>query len=62
MPTFTPLHRDLTFFAPLSDARAGRLVAFLTEGAPSTALDVGCGWGELLLRVSFELRLQAGRQ
>jgi cyclopropane fatty-acyl-phospholipid synthase-like methyltransferase len=51
MPTFTPLHRDLTFFAPLSDARADRLVAFLAEGAPSTVLDVGCGWGELLLRV-----------
>jgi len=51
MPTFTPLHRDLTFLAPLSEARAARLVAFLAEDAPSTALDVGCGWGELLLRV-----------
>ncbi len=51
MPTFTPLHRDLTFLAPLSDPRADRLVAFLAEGAPSTVLDVGCGWGELLLRV-----------
>lgn len=51
MPTFTPLHRDLTFLAPLSEARAGRLVRFLTEDDPSTVLDVGCGWGELLLRV-----------
>jgi cyclopropane fatty-acyl-phospholipid synthase-like methyltransferase len=51
MPTFTPLHRDLTFESPLSQARAARLVAFLAEGAPSTVLDVGCGWGELLLRV-----------
>jgi cyclopropane fatty-acyl-phospholipid synthase-like methyltransferase len=51
MPTFTPLHRDLTFLSPLSGARADRLVAFLTEDEPSTALDVGCGWGELLLRV-----------
>jgi SAM-dependent methyltransferase len=51
MPTFTPLHRDLTFFAPLSESRADRLVAFLTEDDPSTVLDVGCGWGELLLRV-----------
>jgi len=51
MPTFTPLHRDLTFLAPLSEARADRLVAFLAEEAPSTVLDVGCGWGELLLRV-----------
>jgi cyclopropane fatty-acyl-phospholipid synthase-like methyltransferase len=51
MPTFTPLFRDLTFLAPLSGARADRLVAFLTEDVPSTVLDVGCGWGELLLRV-----------
>ena len=51
MPTFTPLHDDLTFLAPLSQERAGRLVAFLTGDDPSTVLDVGCGWGELLLRV-----------
>ena len=51
MPTFTPLHRDLTFLAPLSGARADRVVAFLTGNDPSTVLDVGCGWGELLLRV-----------
>jgi SAM-dependent methyltransferase len=51
MPTFTPLYRDLTFLSPLSAARADRLVSFLTEDEPSTVLDVGCGWGELLLRV-----------
>jgi SAM-dependent methyltransferase len=51
MPTFTPLHRDLTFLAPLSESRAARLVAFLSEDQPATVLDVGCGWGELLLRV-----------
>jgi SAM-dependent methyltransferase len=51
MPTFTPLHRDLTFLAPLSDERAARLVAFLAGGRPTSVLDVGCGWGELLLRV-----------
>ena len=51
MPTFPPLHRDLTFLAPLSDERADRLVGFLTGHGPSTALDVGCGWAELLLRV-----------
>jgi len=43
MPSFTPLHRDLTFLAPLSEARATRLVAFLAEEPPSTVLDVGCG-------------------
>jgi SAM-dependent methyltransferase len=51
MPTFTPLHRDLTFLSPLSEARAARLISFLAEGEPTTVLDVGCGWGELLLRV-----------
>lgn len=51
MPTFPPLHDDLTFLAPLSEERAARLVAFLTEHSPATVLDVGCGWGELLLRV-----------
>ena len=51
MPTFTPLHHDLTFLAPLSEDRAGRLVSFLAGGQPSTVLDLGCGWAELLLRV-----------
>jgi cyclopropane fatty-acyl-phospholipid synthase-like methyltransferase len=51
MPTFTPLHHDLTFLAPLSEERAGRLVSFLAGDGPSTVLDLGCGWAELLLRV-----------
>jgi cyclopropane fatty-acyl-phospholipid synthase-like methyltransferase len=51
MPTFTPLHHDLTFLSPLAEERAGRLVRFLAGGGPATVLDVGCGWGELLLRV-----------
>ena len=51
MPTFTPLHHDLTFLAPLSEDRARRLVSFLAGGRPSTVLDLGCGWAELLLRV-----------
>jgi len=51
MPTFTPPHHDLTFLSPLSEERAARLVAFLAGGRPSSVLDVGCGWGELLLRV-----------
>ena len=51
MPTFTPLHHDLTFLSPLSEERAARLVTFLAAGDPSAVLDVGCGWGELLLRV-----------
>jgi cyclopropane fatty-acyl-phospholipid synthase-like methyltransferase len=51
MPTFTPLHHDLTFESPLSEARAARLVSFLAERRPTSVLDVGCGWGELLLRI-----------
>ncbi len=49
-----PLHDDLQFLSPLSGARADELASWtaeaLTEGG--TVLDVGCGWGELLLRIT----------
>jgi hypothetical protein len=51
MATFEPLPEQLTFLSPLSEQRAARLVAFLADGDPHAVLDVGCGWGELLLRV-----------
>lgn len=41
----------LEFNAPLSTARADRLATALAARRPRTILDVGCGWGELLLRV-----------
>ncbi len=41
----------LTFHGPLSEARAARLVTRLTSNDPRTVLDIGCGWGELMLRV-----------
>jgi SAM-dependent methyltransferase len=41
----------LTFHGPLSEARASRLVARLTRNTPKTVLDIGCGWGELMLRI-----------
>lgn len=41
----------LTFMAPLSDERADRLAAELAAYEPATVVDIGCGWGELLLRV-----------
>ncbi|HET6628092.1 MAG TPA: class I SAM-dependent methyltransferase [Nocardioidaceae bacterium] len=44
-------YEHLSFNAPLSDRRAGRIVSRLAASAPSVVLDVGCGWGELLLRV-----------
>ncbi|MEV7281273.1 methyltransferase domain-containing protein [Streptomyces sp. NPDC093111] len=45
------LGRGLTFHGPLSEARAERLVARIAAGTPGTVLDIGCGQGELLLRV-----------
>ena len=49
-----PLHDDLTFLSPLSEDRAAGLVEFLATGLSDggSVLDIGCGWGELLLRVA----------
>ncbi|WP_030563954.1 SAM-dependent methyltransferase [Streptomyces aureocirculatus] len=46
----------LTFHGPLSEARAARVVERVAEPlrrvpGGGTVLDLGCGWGELLLRV-----------
>ncbi|MEV4619424.1 class I SAM-dependent methyltransferase [Asanoa sp. NPDC049573] len=41
----------LDFNGPLSAARADRLATSLAARGPATVLDLGCGWGELLLRV-----------
>jgi SAM-dependent methyltransferase len=41
----------LNFTGPLSDERANRLVAELAAQTPTTVIDLGCGWGELLLRI-----------
>lgn len=53
-PVLPPLHEHLAFLSPISTGRADELAAWvaagLTEGG--TVLDVGCGWGELLLRVT----------
>ncbi|GAA4930020.1 SAM-dependent methyltransferase [Streptomyces coeruleoprunus] len=46
-----PRLTHLTFHGPLSEARAGRLVGRLAATRPATVLDIGCGWGEFLLRV-----------
>ncbi|APY88596.1 class I SAM-dependent methyltransferase [Streptomyces alfalfae] len=46
-----PRLASLTFHGPFSEARAERLVGRLAATAPRTVLDIGCGWGELLLRV-----------
>ncbi|MFJ2769945.1 SAM-dependent methyltransferase [Streptomyces sp. NPDC087300] len=41
----------LDFHGPLSEARAGRLVERIAGSGPLSVLDLGCGWGELMLRV-----------
>ncbi|MFI8962502.1 SAM-dependent methyltransferase [Streptomyces sp. NPDC053493] len=45
------LAAGLTFHGPFSEARAARVVDRLAAESPGTVLDIGCGWGELLLRV-----------
>ncbi|WP_406859269.1 class I SAM-dependent methyltransferase [Streptomyces sp. HUAS MG47] len=42
---------SLTFHGPLSETRAAGLIQRLADASPATVLDIGCGWGELLLRV-----------
>ncbi len=41
----------LDFNSPMTDETANRLVARLAAGEPRRILDIGCGWGELLLRL-----------
>jgi cyclopropane fatty-acyl-phospholipid synthase-like methyltransferase len=48
------------FHGPLSEARAARLIERLTQGKPGTVLDVGCGWGELMLRILQALPAATG--
>ncbi|WP_037911114.1 methyltransferase [Actinacidiphila yeochonensis] len=50
-PDGPPRLTRLAFHGPLSSARADRLVGRLAATRPSTVLDIGCGWGELLLRL-----------
>ena len=41
----------LDFNAPLSNNRADSIAASLARQNPRSVLDVGCGWGEILLRI-----------
>ncbi|MFI9170682.1 SAM-dependent methyltransferase [Streptomyces lincolnensis] len=48
----TPPHLTrLTFHGPLSETRATTLIRRLAATKPTTVLDIGCGWGEFMLRV-----------
>lgn len=51
----------LSFNAPLSDARAAALGVRLARARPATILDLGCGWGELLLRLLGSCAAATGR-
>ena len=44
-------YAGLTFNAPLSEERAQSLVAALPISPGHHVLDLGCGWGQLLLRI-----------
>ncbi|MFE0674422.1 SAM-dependent methyltransferase [Streptomyces sp. NPDC058867] len=46
-----PRLTELAFHNPLSESRAERMVRRLARREPATVLDIGCGWGELLLRI-----------
>jgi SAM-dependent methyltransferase len=41
----------LIFHGPLSEARSARITERLARTGPCTVLDIGCGWGELMLRI-----------
>ncbi|MFE1176392.1 SAM-dependent methyltransferase [Streptomyces sp. NPDC058773] len=54
--TGPPRLTRLTFHGPLSEGRAARMIHRLTAPAadptaPMSVLDIGCGWGEFMLRV-----------
>ncbi|MFG2871175.1 SAM-dependent methyltransferase [Streptomyces sp. NPDC048338] len=42
---------NLTFHGPLSEDRAVRMIERIAAASPATVLDIGSGWGELLMRV-----------
>ncbi|MFE6779537.1 SAM-dependent methyltransferase [Streptomyces sp. NPDC057702] len=48
--TAPPRLTRLTFHGPLSEARAARMIDRVARTNPTSVLDIGCGWGEFLLR------------
>jgi cyclopropane fatty-acyl-phospholipid synthase-like methyltransferase len=50
-PEIPPLHQYTDFNSPLSSERAERLIQSLGPLTGARVVDLGCGWGEFLLRV-----------
>ncbi|KAL2134927.1 hypothetical protein VTI74DRAFT_10420 [Chaetomium olivicolor] len=50
----------LTWNAPLSESHADELLDRLQLSPPTTIVDLGCGWGELLLRAASRAKPQPG--
>jgi cyclopropane fatty-acyl-phospholipid synthase-like methyltransferase len=53
-------HARLTFNAPLGESRAQDLLCRVALPDGGSALDLGCGWGELLLRLTAGSATGAG--
>ncbi|HEX3592672.1 MAG TPA: methyltransferase domain-containing protein [Pseudonocardiaceae bacterium] len=49
-PVIPPVHDDLTFHGPLSEARADLIIRSFGSLDGAHVVDLGCGWAELLLR------------
>ncbi|GII80908.1 SAM-dependent methyltransferase [Sphaerisporangium rufum] len=49
--TGPPRLTRLTFHGPLSEERAADMIGRLAATGPASVLDIGCGWGELMLRL-----------
>lgn len=52
MAKIDPIWADLAFNSPLDDARVARLIRAVGPLGGARVVDLGCGWGELLLRIA----------